>query len=460
MPSRKRQGKRHDIPPAMGQSGSHIVNIEGNIMLDGLAKKAVYTRVFNAIIRCLAILAITFVTGCSDSRTSTSQPSPEHMPAPAHVFSSAEELGESLFFDKNLSFNRTQACATCHDPERAFTDSRLDPNGLPPAFSLGDDGFSQASRNAPTAAYTSSTPVFQYGAHARFNSQQPDYEGYIGGQFLDGRATDLESQAKGPPLGALEMGMPDEASVVERLRENPDYVASFKAIHGEDIFDNIDATYNAMAESIAAFERTDIFSSFDSKYDKSLTGDYVYAPDSKAALGKALFFSQQFTNCATCHQLVANGSRSEVFTNFEYHNIGIPVNVEARLAGNISLDDLDEGLFGHPEVDDPAQIGKYRVPTLRNVAVTGPYMNNGVFRRLDTVIRFYDQFLTGSDNFINPETGAPWREPPFPDTMSLVELEDGGKLSEDDIEGLVCFLGTLTDERYEPLIEGDGLVCD
>ena len=191
-----------------------------------------------------------------------------------------------------------------------------------------------------------------------------------------------------------------------------------------------------------------------------MTGDYVYAPDSKAALGKALFFSQQFTNCATCHQLAANGNRSEVFTNFEYHNIGTPVNVEARIAGNISLDDLDEGLFGHPDVDDPAQMGKYRVPTLRNVAVTGPYMNNGVFRKLDTVIRFYDQFLTGSDNFLNPETGAPWREPPFPNTMSLVELEDGGKLSESDIEGLVCFLLTLTDERYEPLIEEDSLVCD
>ncbi|MCL4106670.1 UNVERIFIED_CONTAM: hypothetical protein GTU68_009804 [Idotea baltica] len=418
-------------------------------MSDGLAETVSFSRTFLSRTFCLAAI---FITACSDDSTRAAGPDLVPQPAPEQVspFSTVEALGESLFFDKNLSFNRSQSCAGCHDPERAFTDSRLDPNGLPPAFSLGDDGFSQVSRNVPTAAYASLTPNFQ----------QPDYAGYIGGQFLDGRATDLESQAKGPPLGALEMGMPDEASVVARLQEDRKYVVSFESLYGDAVFDDIDTAYNAMAGSIAAFERTDFFSSFDSKYDKSLTGDYVYAPGSKAALGKALFFSQQFTNCATCHQLASNGSRGEVFTSFEYHNIGTPVNVEARLAGNISLDDLDEGLFGHPDVDDPAQIGKYRVPTLRNVAITSPYMNNGVFRKLDTVIRFYDKFLVGSDNLTNPETGAPWREPPFPNTVSLIELEDGRKLSESDIEGLICFLRTLTDERYESLIEKDDLSCD
>ncbi len=411
----------------------------------------------------LAVSAILLLAGCGGGSAGNGDNPvvpPTPAPEPAKVFASAAAMGESLFFDKNLSLNRTQACATCHDPERAFTDSRLDDAGLPPAFSLGDDGFSRVSRNVPTAAYASQTPIFQFGTQARFNSQQPDYEGYIGGQFLDGRAADLEEQAKGPPIGAQEMGMPDKASVVERLQENPDYVVSFKAIYSEDIFDDVEAAYDAMAESIAAFERTELFASFDSKYDKSLTGDYLYEPGSKAALGKALFFSQQFTNCATCHQLEPNGSRNETFTNFEFHNIGTPVNEEARIAANIPLDELDEGLLANPDVNDPAEIGKYKVPTLRNIAVTAPYMNNGVFRKLETVIRFYDKFFVGSDNLINPETGAPWREPPFPDTVSLAELEDGRKLSEDDIEALVCFLRTLTDQRYEPLIEERGIACD
>lgn len=409
------------------------------------------------------LISVVLFSGCGGGGGGSSTPLPTpptpSTPPPPQAFTTEIELGENLFFDKNLSFNRTQACATCHDPERAFTDSRLDDDGLSPAFSLGDDGFSRASRNAPTAAYASNTPVFQFGSHPRFNSQQPDYEGYIGGQFLDGRAADLKAQAAGPPLGPLEMGMPDKASVIDRLMENAEYVVSFQALFGNNIFDDIEAAYAAMAQSIAAFEQTDLFSSFDSKYDKSLTGDYLYAPGSNEALGRALFFSQQFTNCATCHQLKPNGRSGEMFTSHEYHNIGTPVNEAARIAAAISLENLDQGLFANPNVDDLAELGKYKVPTLRNVAVTGPYMNNGVFRKLDTVIRFYDKFLAGSDNLINPETGSPWREPPFPDTVSRVELEDGRRLDEQDIVALVCFLRTLTDERYQPLLEKDDMDC-
>ncbi|MEM6543906.1 MAG: methylamine utilization protein MauG, partial [Pseudomonadota bacterium] len=172
------------------------------------------------------------------------------------------------------------------------------------------------------------------------------------------------------------------------------------------------------------------------------------------------FFSQQFTNCATCHQLAPNGNRHETFTSYEYHNIGTPINEEARLAANLPLDELDPGLLANPQVDDPAQAGKYKVPTLRNVAVTAPYMNNGVFRSLDTVLRFYDHFQAGSDNQTNPETGAPWRESPFPDTVSTTELEDGRPLSDNDIEALVCFMRSLTDQRFEYLLPDDGLRCD
>lgn len=425
-----------------------------------------WLRACQTLLICLTPVLLAPVSGCSGGNSSPSvvtpaapEPDPEPQP-PRQVFESSEAMGESLFFDTNLSLNRTQACATCHDPERGFIDGRLDANGEVGAFSVGDDGFSQGGRNAPTAAYAALTPEFQFGTHPRFNSQQPDYEGYIGGQFLDGRARNLQEQAKGPPLSAKEMGMPDKASVVERLLENPDYDASFRALYGEDIFDDVDAAYDAMADAIAAFERTEAFSTFTSKYDKSLTGDYIYLPGSPAALGKALFFSQQFTNCATCHQLAPNSSRSETFSNYEYHNIGVPINEEARMAAGIPLDVPDEGLFGHPDIDDLAERGKYKVPTLRNVAVTGPYMHNGVFRNLDTVIRFYDQFLTGSRNDINPETGSPWREPPIPETVAFTELRDGRRLDEFEVEALVCFLRTLTDERYEPLIPDDGLVCD
>jgi len=100
------------------------------------------------------------------------------------------------------------------------------------------------------------------------------------------------------------------------------------------------------------------------------------------------------------------------------------------------------------------------VPTLRNVAVTQPYMHNGVFRELATVIKFYDHFLTASWFEVNPETGTAWRDPEVPDTVALTELQDGEKMTEAEVEAMVCFLRTLTDARYEHLIEEQGIICD
>lgn len=374
-------------------------------------------------------------------------------------FRNKAELGEALFSDVNLSLNRTQSCATCHDPEHAFVDARLDTEGKVVATSLGDDGVSLGDRNTPTAAYALMSPEFHYGSHSRINSQQPDYTGFIGGQFLDGRATDLAAQAEGPPLNPVEMGMPDEASVVQRIIDNSDYVASFEKLYGATVFDTVDIAYDAAAEAIAAFEKTSVFFAFDSRYDRSLTGDYLYDPLSKAAQGKALFFSQQFTHCATCHQLQPNGHKQEVFTNYEYHNIGVPGNSADRLLNGQSSTFVDQGLLDNPEVVDASEKGKFKVPTLRNVAVTAPYMHNGVFRELRTVIAFYDHFLTGSEHVLNPETGVPWVNAEIVETVALPELEDANLLSDDDIDALECFLRTLTDGRYESLLPDDGL-CD
>lgn len=380
------------------------------------------------------------------------------------AFETKATLGEALFSDVNLSANRTQSCATCHNPEHAFIDDRVNTTShsadAPGSVSLGDDGVSLGDRNTPTAAYARFSPEFGEGTRQRLNSQQSDYEGFIGGQFHDGRASTLAEQAEAPPLNSIEMGMPDEASVVERLMEDSDYVDSFKSLYGDDIWDNTDAAYEAMGDAIAAFEETDVFAPFDSKYDRSLTGDYLYDPLSKAALGKALFFSQQFTNCATCHQLNANSSKTETFSGYEYHNIGVPEHQDVRLA-NGSVDGfVDQGLLDNDAVTDTAQTGKYKVPTLRNVAVTGPYMHNGMFADLDTVIRFYDHFLDGSSNTLNPETGLVWADPEVSENISFTELEDGSLLDEDDVDALVCFLRTLTDAQFEYLIPDDGLDCD
>lgn len=349
---------------------------------------------------------------------------------------SMEELGRALFFDTNLSANRTQACASCHDPNFAFSD----PRGM---ASPGDDGVSLGDRNAPTAAYASFSPAF----HRREDGE------WVGGQFLDGRAATLEDQAGGPPLNPIEMGMPDKAAVVDRLRENPDYQADFAALFGTDVLDDADAAYNAMTKAIAAFEKTDEFAPFDSKYDRFLRGEAKLTD--KEELGRLLFFSQQFTNCNQCHQLATSAiDPHETFTDYRFHNIGTPENLALRALNGVKPGTIDGGLLDNPQVEDNAQRGKFKTPTLRNVAVTGPYMHNGVFEDLRTVVLFYNRYNTKNpERLINPETGEPFADPQVPDTLSVTELTHGPALDDDRIDALVAFLKTLTDKRYEDLIE-------
>ncbi|MBV7378459.1 methylamine utilization protein MauG [Maritimibacter sp. DP4N28-5] len=353
-----------------------------------------------------------------------------------NVPATREALGELLFFDTDLSANRTQSCASCHDPAYAFAD----PRGM---ASPGDDGVSLGDRNAPTAAYARYSPSFFV-----------DDEGVAhGGQFLDGRAGTLEDQAGGPPLNPLEMGMKDEAAVVARLREDPIYEAAFPAIFGDGVLDDTATAYTAMTQAIAAFERTETFAPFDSKYDRWLRGEAELTDEEE--LGRLLFFSQQFTNCAECHKLAASQmDPEETFTDYSFHNIGVPTNTALRAQNGVDPAYVDMGLGGGDHLDDPAEAGKFRTPTLRNVAITAPYMHNGVFEDLRTVVLFYNKYNTRSDaRQINPETGAPFGPAPVPETLSLEELEIGPALDDRRIDALVAFLETLTDARYEPLLE-------
>ncbi|MCW8843467.1 MAG: methylamine utilization protein MauG [Rhodobacteraceae bacterium] len=363
--------------------------------------------------------------------------------AQAQPYESLEALGEVLFFDTDLSANRTQSCATCHDPDYGFVDSR--PTEVGKAVSLGDDGKSLGDRSAPTASYAAFVPPFH---------QQADGT-YVGGMFWDGRAATLEDQAGGPLLNPIEMGMPDKASVVARLEEKPAYVESFQSLFGAEVMADVDAAYRGMTQAIAAFERTDLFAPFDSKYDRYLRGEVAFTHEEE--LGKLLFFSQQFTNCNMCHQLRQSAiDPRETFTNNEYHNIGTPMNTAVRAVNGVAADFRDEGLLAHPGIDDPAQRGKIKVPTLRNIAVTGPYMHNGVFEDLRTVILFYNKYNSKAEaRQVNPETGQPWRAPEVEGTLSMEELETGPALDDNRVDALVAFLKTLTDARYEALLEED-----
>jgi len=168
-----------------------------------------------------------------------------------------------------------------------------------------------------------------------------------------------------------------------------------------------------------------------------------------------LFFSQQFTNCHLCHQLQPRPAQAEeTFSNYEYHNIGVPVNTALRRLNGLAETHVDHGLLEHPAIDDAAQAGKFKTPTLRNVAVTAPYMHNGVFKDLRTVVLFYNKYNSkSSKRQINPETGEQWAPPEVAENLSLEELEHGPALDNRRIDALVAFMKTLTDQRYEHLLD-------
>ncbi|WP_409522971.1 cytochrome-c peroxidase [Nitrincola sp. MINF-07-Sa-05] len=348
-------------------------------------------------------------------------------------------LGQMLFFDTNLSRERTQSCATCHSPANGFIDSRG--TGTKAAVSLGDDSVSLGDRNTPTAAYAAFTPPFHLNKKGIF----------AGGFFWDGRANTLLDQAKGPPLNPIEMNMPSEQAILDRLLENPEYLSRFPVLYGDTVFDDATQAYNAMADAIAQFEMTMLFAPFDSKYDRHLRGEYELTTEEE--LGMTLFFSQQFTNCNLCHQLKPlPGSTEELFTNFEFHNIGVPENRALRAITGVTA--RDEGLFAHPDINDTTQKGKFKTPSLRNIAVTGPYMHNGVFTDLLTVIRFYNKYNSRSASAqVNPETGLTWEPPEIAENLSLEALQTGPALDERRMQALVAFLKTLTDQRYEHLLK-------
>lgn len=356
-------------------------------------------------------------------------------------------LGKQLFFDPILSKNKTQSCSTCHNPQHGFIDNR--DNGVGGAGSLGDDGKSIGDRNTPTAAYAMFSPDFH------FDKNKGEF---IGGQFYDGREANLKGQAGGPPLNPVEMAMPNKQEVAKRLKEVESYNKQFKELYGKNIFKDSQKVYDRMAQAIASFEKTKEFAPFDSKYDRYLKGEYDLTP--LEDLGRSIFFSNNNTNCASCHMLKQEDSKGETFTNYQYHNIGVPQNKQLMEKNVVDLKTfIDHGLMQNPAVKKLPNAkdydGKIKVPTLRNIAITAPYMHNGVFKKLSTVVEFYDKY-TNKNRTLNPETKKPWAKPEVEVGKSDMKLlKEGRALNERKIKALVAFMNLLTDKKYEHLIPKD-----
>ena len=363
-------------------------------------------------------------------------------PAFALTLLSREELGQLFFFDPTLSREQDMGCFTCHQPASAFIDARQ--NAGQGMISAGTGGARFGVRNAPSIAYAANSPPFHYDeALGR----------YVGGQFWDGRANSLQEQITGPLFADFEMGMSDAAHVSQRLQKNPQYVQQLKSRYGSQVFDVVGKpglgyqearAFRELGNALAAYERSAALRTYDSKYDRFLAGKATLSAAEEA--GRALFFDPARSNCASCHAAKAAGSKEEPFSTYVFYNVGTPGNPELiRLAGR-SADYVDHGLKDNPRTPGGAELaGQFRTPSLRNVAVTAPYMHNGVFADLATVVEFFDHYN-------QPESAKTWRAAEIPATVDIDALK-APPLSSEERAALIAFLRTLTDARYESLLD-------
>ncbi|MCP4431690.1 MAG: cytochrome-c peroxidase [Gammaproteobacteria bacterium] len=334
-------------------------------------KNSTFSRTHLDILFAVVLLTVLLFTGCdsssSDSETNDLVGDDENL-------SQLATLGRRLYFDENLSNPVGQSCASCHLPDSGFADPDAH-------FPVSEGAISGrfGARNTPTASYAAFIPEFRFvvdrnGGH------------YEGGQFLDGRASSLELQAEGPFLNGLEMNMVDKSAVIQQV-QNSSYADEFTDLFGENAFADVDQAYQQITEAIAEFERSQVFAPFNSRFDAVQAGTEVFTTSEQN--GRNLFNGR--ANCDRCH----DAGPDQVFSDFEYHNIGVPANPDNPfLALSVDLNPdgnsfVDNGLGG--VVNEVAQNGKFRTPTLRNVALTSPYMHNGVFDSLEAVVEFYNR---------------------------------------------------------------------
>lgn len=254
---------------------------------------------------------------------------PPPIPADNPMTAAKVELGKQLYFDKRLSIDETVSCASCHDPEKGWSNADT--------FATGIKG-QRGGRSAPTVINSAYHPL----------------------QFWDGRANQLEGQALGPIQNPIEMGHTMDACIA-CLNGVPGYKKQFQAVFGTDV------TADGIAKAIAAFERTVL--SGDAPYDRYKAGDKK-AMSEAAIRGMDLFFNK--AHCSACHS-------GPNFSDAAFHNIGVSIDKKEPDEGRKVISKLE------------GDRGAFKTPTLREIARTAPYMHDGSQKTLEDVVEHYNK---------------------------------------------------------------------
>ncbi len=417
-----------------------------------------------------------------------------------------EKVGKKIFFDKKLSIRQNQACATCHVPEAGWVgdDPKINAHGAVYEGSIrGEFG----NRKPPSSAYATLAPIFYADFGNRLlgdNDEELALEPlFVGGNFWDGRATGWElgnpaaDQAQGPFLNPVEQALPDAACVVYRVCEGR-YGDLFKEVWNPAVCqiswprninrecrktdgmvqlspqdrNKVDQAYDRVALSVAAFEGSKESNAFTAKVDAHRAGYYEFTDQEE--LGRQIFRGKG--QCSACHVGTRGpGDAPPLFTDFTYDNLGVPKNPENPFT-IANPDWADPGLAGFLEnvtgfaVYADANLGKQKVPTLRNVGlgsceanpddkkcIVKAYMHNGFFKSLKTVVSFYNtrdvkQTCESLNIFDATEAVALandcWPQPEVADNVNQDELGNLG-LTEEEEAALVAFMLAMSDGYFD-----------
>jgi cytochrome c peroxidase len=320
------------------------------------------------------------------------------------------DLGRKLFYDRRLSLNGTFSCAMCHIPEQGFTSQEQ-------STAIGIEGRT-IRRNAPTILNTGRLSVF----------------------FHDGRENRLDQQIWGPLLASNEMGNPSVGHVIDKIKSLKDYQGLFEAGYGEG------PSMKSLGDALAQYERTLIAGA--SAFDR-----WKYAGEKNALNPLALNGYRLFIGKAGCIQCHSIGDRDSLFSDQAFHNTGIgfrgsmaPLQSKTKIQlapgqwAEIDLSAIEavsekklSDLGRYEITQNPSDRWKYRTPSLRNVALTAPYMHDGSLKSLEEVIRFYQ--------------GGGYPNPTLDPKMQKLSL------TQNEMEALVEFLRSLTGQHIDQLVE-------
>lgn len=327
---------------------------------------------------------------------------------PAEEPATAAAIGRAIFQDTNLSRPKGQACISCHDPNHAFADSRQVSPGAAPSI--------KGTRNAPSLMYAALIPPMAFDDFILPNGSEA--YAWEGGLFHDGRAQDLFEQVQEPFFNPREMNLPGPDALAEALRKSS-YAPGFQKWIGNKAWKNDEQLNYFAYRSLVEFLKEPFFRPFDSRFDAYQGGEKNILTKTEK---RGLKIFKTTAACADCHFLHAKSWTAPLLSDFGYDNLGVP-----------SLGQKDPGLFA--VTDDPEDMGKFKAPSLRNIALTAPYMHNGSIPTLREVLEFYN---------VRDLQPPRWPKTDYPKTVNHDDMGDLG-LSEQEIDELLAFLKTLSD---------------